>query len=103
MQEKLPGRTERVFGIDMQVVSADELLRMRTEEVKPVQACMRVSDAPTPAAISADHVRRRQTLPCESCDELCWFDPKAGPGRLFVRLLCIQCLVAEAQRKEAEQ
>lgn len=83
-------------GVEFDVLSDAELLRWRTAEVKPIQICMRVADAdPTP--ISPAHAARRQQLPCEICQQLCWFDPLAGPGRLFVRLLCVECLVIEAQ------
>lgn len=83
-------------GVEFTVLSDADLLRARTAETKTIQACMRVADAdPTP--ISPAHAERRQQLPCETCGELCWFDPKAGPGRLFVRLICIECLLTEVQ------
>lgn len=90
-------RREKLFGIDIDVLSKEEMLRERTAPEKPVQVCVRVADDPDASPISARHARDRQQLPCEECDALCWFDPEAGPGRLFVRLLCIQCLTAQAR------
>lgn len=93
-------RKEKFMGMDIEVLSEAELLRARTATVKMTQACMRVVDAPNAPTISARHAAERQQLPCEECDALCWFDPKSGPGRLFVRLICIPCLLAEAKARE---
>lgn len=89
-------RAVTIDGVEIQVVSDAEMLRARA--VKPIQVGTRVAEGKAdPATFSADHARRREQLPCERCEQLCWFDPMAGPGRMFVRLLCVECLCLEAQ------
>lgn len=85
------------MGIDFEVLTPADLLRARTASEKPMQLCVRVADVDPDCVLSERHRRERQQLPCERCNELCWFDAAAGPGRLFVHLVCIPCVVKEAQ------
>jgi hypothetical protein len=91
----------RIGGHEFEVMTQADLLRARTAPVKPLQVCARVADVDPSLTASARHARERLQLPCEECNTLCWFDPASGPGRLFVRLVCIQC-ATEVMRRMPE-
>lgn len=86
---------ENMFGIDVTVQTRDAALASMAEAGEPwVYVVIRCADRP--AATIPEPLRSRNTCtPCDSCRELCWYDPvHALPG---LRVLCNHCSPAAAQ------
>jgi hypothetical protein len=89
------------LGIEFNVLAQDDVDQAVEAGHEHRYIVIRVTDM-DPRSGSPDLRRRRRRTPCETCTELCWYDPKSLDALRGVNLV-ITCTQCEMMRIKAER
>lgn len=90
------------LGVEFEVVNYDTLMAQTNGTGAHTLMVTRVVDCDDRLIYPALAARRFK-IRCHVCREVCWIDPMSSPAPGLARIVCVQCLLEELEKRNEDR